>query len=266
MTAYVHGYETRENERLHDQAGTLAELLHWDTGYIDGSCVLEAACGVGAQTVRLARNSSGARFVAVDISEDSLAQARDRVRGADLDNVTFEQGDLFNLRFDNESFDHVFVCFVLEHLEKPLNALRVLKRLLKPGGTITVIEGDHGSAQFHPDSEAARDAIRALVEVQRRSGGDAMIGRRLFPLLSAAGFQEVHVSPRFVYVDSSKPELVDGFTKKTFTAMVEGIRERAIQADVITAARFDEGVRALYRTADEDGVFCYTFFKAVATK
>ena len=54
----------------------------------------------------------------------------------------------------NEPFDHVFVCFVLEHLARPVEALSILERLLRPGGTITLIEGDHGSTYFHPDSAA----------------------------------------------------------------------------------------------------------------
>ena len=62
--AYVHGYSTREQERLEDQARTLAELLHHDTAYPAGSRVLEAGCGVGAQTLRLARSSPEARIVA----------------------------------------------------------------------------------------------------------------------------------------------------------------------------------------------------------
>ena len=45
--------------------------------------------------------------------------------------------------------------------------------------------------------------------------------------------------------------------------MVEGVREPAIAAGLIDAERFDAGVRDLYRTAEADGVFCYTFFKAV---
>ena len=69
-----------------------------------------------------------------------------------------------------------------------------------------------------------------------------------------------------VYVDSSKPGLVDGFTKKTFTAMIEGVRRPALEAGLSTAADFDQGVADLYRTAEEDGVFCYTFFKARAVK
>ncbi|HPX10925.1 MAG TPA: methyltransferase domain-containing protein [Syntrophales bacterium] len=265
-TAYVHGYDPRENLRLQDQAGTLVELLHSDTTYPPGSRVLEAGCGVGAQTLTLAKNSPGAFITAFDISEASVAEAGKNVAAAGLGNVRVERADIFHLPYGPEAFDHVFVCFLLEHLAEPVKALRLLGRHLRRGGTITVIEGDHGSTFFHPDSEAAHRAIRCQVELQRKAGGNAMIGRELYPLLTGAGYGGIHVSPRMVYVDASKPGFVEGFTKKTFTAMIEGVRESSLKAGMIEPADFDAGIRDLYRTAEPDGVFCYTFFKAVGEK
>ena len=261
--AYVHGYDAREIRRLQDQASTLVELLHWDTAYPEGSSVLEAGCGVGAQTVTLASRSPKALITSIDVSEASLLQAGKAVRAAGIGNVTLRQADIFHLPFPPESFDHVFLCFVLEHLAQPVEALNALKRVLKPGGTMTVIEGDHGSAYFYPDSDYARRAVHCLVQLQARAKGDALIGRALYPLLTQAGFNGIRVSPRMVYVDASRPELVEGFTRKTFTAMIEGIRGRAIDSGLMSQAEFDRGVADLYRTAEADGVFCYTFFKAV---
>src|SRR5450756_157925 len=265
-SAYVHGYDPRENLRLQDQASTLVELLHSDTTYPEGSRVLEAGCGVGAQTITLASNSPKALITSIDVSEASVAEARKAVHTAGINNVTLRQADIFHLPFPPESFDHVFVCFVLEHLAQPVEALRALKYVLKPGGTITVIEGDHGSTYFYPDSVYARRAVRCQVELQARAGGNALIGRALYPLLREAGYGEIHVCPRMVYVDSSKPDLVEGFTKKTFTAMIEGVRESAIEAGITDPDAFDAGVRDLHRTAEADGVFCYTFFKGVGEK
>ena len=261
---YVHGYDPRENLRLQDQASTLVELLHSDTAYPEGSSVLEAGCGVGAQTVTLATNSPKALITSIDVSEASVAEARKAVQAAGINNVTLRQADIFHVPFPPESFDHVFLCFVLEHLARPVEALRALKHVLKPGGTITVIEGDHGSTYFYPDSDYARRAVRCQVELQARAGGNALIGRALYPLLREAGFGEVHVSPRMVYVDSSKPGLVEGFTRKTFTAMIEGIRKSSLESGIMSEADFDKGIADLYRTAEADGVFCYTFFKAKA--
>src|SRR4030081_1836464 len=117
--AYVHGYHARENERLQDQAGTLVDLLHSDTAFPAGSTVLEVGCGVGAQTVTLAQRSRGARFTSIDISAESIAEARRRIDRAGLTNVEFRQADIFALPYTAASFDHVFVCFVLEHLSRP---------------------------------------------------------------------------------------------------------------------------------------------------
>lgn len=257
MTDYVHGYDACANERLLDQAAALVDLLHHDTAYPAGSRVLEAGCGVGAQTVTLVARSPEARFTSIDVSADSLAQARERTRGAS--NVEFVQADIVALPFAPHSFDHVFVCFLLEHVGQPVHALRTLAALVRPGGTVTVIEGDHGSTYFHPDSAAAHDAIACQVELQRRAGGNAEIGRCLYPLMVEAGLEGVHVSPRMVYVDASHPELVDGFTHRTFTAMIEGVRHDALEAGLIAAQRFDEGIAALSATE----VFCYAFFKGV---
>lgn len=264
--AYVHGYSVRENQRLQDQATTLTDLLHADSLFPPGSHILEAGCGVGSQTLTLAQKNPQAFFTSIDISASSLEQAKAKLLAAGCQNVQFQQADIFNLPFPPDSFDHIFVCFVLEHLRDPEGVLACLKRVLKSGGTITIIEGDHGSAYFYPESEDAHQAINCQIKLQATAGGNALIGRELYPLLLKSGFTAIRVSPRMVYVDASKPELVDGFIRKTFTAMIEGVREQALQEKLIEAATFDQGIRDLYRTADAGGTFCYTFFKAMGSK
>ena len=81
---YVHGYSTKESIRLQDQASTLAELLHVDTIYPPGSRILEAGCGVGAQTLTLAANSPGALITAVDISETSVTEVARTIAAAGI--------------------------------------------------------------------------------------------------------------------------------------------------------------------------------------
>jgi ubiquinone/menaquinone biosynthesis C-methylase UbiE len=263
---YVHGYSEREIERLVDQATTLSDLLHNDTQYPAGASVLEAGCGVGAQTVSLVKNSPEAFFTCVDVSQESLEAAKKRVEASGHRNVVFRQADIFSLPFPDDNFDHIFVCFVLEHLKNPIDALLALKAKLKRGGSITVIEGDHGSAYFHPDSIEARQTIRCLIDLQARLGGNSLIGRQLFPLLFQAGFIDPLVSPRMVYVDSGRPEYIEGFTKNTFIAMVEGVKRQAIDSGIIDEAGWEKGIKDLYRTTEADGTFCYTFFKGAAFK
>jgi len=262
---YVHGRSDRESVRLHDQASGLGFLLHEGTRYPPGSTVLEAGCGVGAQTLLLAGNSPDAQFVSIDSSPESLARAEEHVSGKGLTNVTFQQADICHLPFRTGTFDHVFICFTLEHIRDPLLALDNLMRVLRPGGTITAIEGDHGTAVFYPDTPAAHRVIDCLVSLQRQAGGNALIGRELEHLLADAGFVEGIVSPLQTYASASIPRSSEA-VKSIFIAMIEGVREQAIGSGLVDPEAWDRGIRDLERTTEKDGMFCYTFFKAVGRK
>jgi ubiquinone/menaquinone biosynthesis C-methylase UbiE len=267
MNKYTHGYSERESERLHDQANTLRDLLHQDTIYPSGSRVLEAGCGVGAQTVILANNSPDAEFTSIDISQDSINKARDLIDREKISNVHFQQVDIFALPFEEESFDHVFVCFVLEHLQEPVRALIELRKVLRTGGSLTVVEGDHGSCYFHPETREALLAWHCLIQVQAYLKGNSLIGRQLFPLLNKAHLQKINISPRMVYADSSKPKLVDGFVRKTIIPMVEGVKKQALELKLIDHASWNKGIQDLNKIAESpEGTFCYTFFKGIGIK
>ena len=266
MTAgYVHGHDEPERRRLLDQAGSLASIVHHDTWFEPGTRVLEVGCGTGAHTVMFALDHPETRFVALDIEEVALDEVGRRSTEAGVSNIDCVLGDVYALPFEPESFDVVLVSFVLEHLTEPVRALEALRGLVRRGGRILVVEGDHGSAYFHPDSPDARAVIACQVELQRRLGGDANIGRRIGPLLEAAGYVDVLVSPRLVHADDRRPELMEGFTRRTFNAMIAGVREDAVRAGLCDEGAFDAGLAALERTARPGGVFLYTFFKATAS-
>jgi len=263
---YVHGYSNKEAVRLSDQAETLTDFLHSNTRYAKGCKVLESGCGVGAQTIILAQNSPLAQFTSIDISPESIGKADDLIKENNIANVKFKIADIYDLPFESENFDHIFVCFVLEHLENPLGALNNLKRVLKKDGSITLIEGDHGSTYFYPDSKEAKQVIQCQIDIQARMKGNTLIGRQMYPLLKSAGFKNIDVLPKMVYVDGSKPFLIDGFTRKTFIAMIEGVKEQAISMNLIDRGAWEKGVDDLYKTATSEGTFCYTFFKGLAIK
>jgi ubiquinone/menaquinone biosynthesis C-methylase UbiE len=263
---YVHGYSEREALRLNDQAATLDEIIHNDSIFSKDSLVLEAGCGVGAQTKIIATKNPDANFISVDLSEDSIREAKKMIRSSGIHNVKLMQADIYNLPFQDETFDSVIICFVLEHLRNPVQALKETKRVLKKGGTMIAVEGDHGSTFFYPDSEYAYAVINCQIQLQKLSGGNSNIGRELYPLFKAIELSDISVSPRMVYADASRPQLVEGFIKNTFTAMIEGVGEEAIQQGIVDRMTFEKGIKDLMRTAESDGVFSYTFFKGFGTK
>ena len=84
--------------------------------------------------------------------------------------------------------------------------------------------------------------------------------------MRAAGPRDVEVGPRTVYADAGRPAWVDGFTRRTFIAMVEGVEEPAIARGLIDRASWERGIADLRRTAEAGGTFSYTFFKGVGRR
>lgn len=48
--------------------------------------------------------------------------------------------------------------------------------------------------------------------------------------------------------------------------MIEGVKKQAIEEGLVDPETWDRGIRDLYRTTEQNGIFCYTFFKAVGRK
>lgn len=92
-TKYVHGYSEREALRLNDQAATLDDIIHNDSIFSKDSLVLEAGCGVGAQTKIIATKNPDSNFVSIDLSEDSIREAKEMIKSFGLNNVELKQAD-----------------------------------------------------------------------------------------------------------------------------------------------------------------------------
>ena len=265
--AYVHGYSERETQRLYDQAEILEDILHTGTDYPAGTKVLEAGCGVGGQTRLLVKRSPEAEFTCIDISEKSLATAKKLKEQGGFENVAFQQGNIHSLDFADEAFDYIFICFVLEHLDDPVAALTELKRVLKPGGTITVIEGDHGSCFWHPETPESVAAWNGLITAQRAQGHDPNIGRRLTPLLTEAEFDVQSCEHAWLYADRLSPDLRDGMVNHIIVPMVQSAEKQIFEDNLVPADIYTKGIADLSRVDKiDEGTFFYTWFKAVATK
>lgn len=122
-------FENTFNRAVYDGTGeAVARMIRPDDR------VLECACGTGAISVAIAPVC--ARLVATDYSEGMLSQARKKL--ATHSNVTVEQADITALRYAADSFDVAVAGNVIHLLPEPGDALKELKRVVKPGGTIIV--------------------------------------------------------------------------------------------------------------------------------
>ena len=264
---YVHGYSERETQRLQEQSLILEDLLHGGTSYPEGSRVLEVGCGVGAQTLILLRRNPGIQLTSVDMSSHSLMQARHAAEEEGFTHVSFRHEDILDSSLEAASFDHIFICFVLEHMETPTQALKQMMTFLRTGGTITLIEGDHSSARWYPESEASRAAWNGLVRSQQMLGHDPYIGRRLKEIMTGAGIRRAKVEPRAVDPDQSDPVLLDGVVNQIITPMVFSAQKQVLASNLVDPLIWKDGLRDLSQvSASPDGTFFYSWFKGVGIK
>jgi demethylmenaquinone methyltransferase/2-methoxy-6-polyprenyl-1,4-benzoquinol methylase len=101
-----------------------------------GNTVLDVAAGTGLVTRELIRRK-GCRVVALDQSAEMLAVARDRTRGLDVEIV---EGRAEQLPFDDASFDALTFTYLLRYVTEPAATLRELARVVKPHGTVAMLE------------------------------------------------------------------------------------------------------------------------------
>jgi ubiquinone/menaquinone biosynthesis C-methylase UbiE len=190
VTDYVHGYGTREQERLVEQAEHWRHRLIGDGTTLEpGARLLEVGCGVGAVLAVLGQEYPGVRLFGVDIEEKQLEFARGHLERSGVA-ATLRHGDALALPFEDESFDHVWMMWLLEHVADPPAALREARRVLVPNGAITAIEVDYSTCRAEPSTPAMEALFRAMVQGMSASGwSDA--GTRLPGWLREAGFREI---------------------------------------------------------------------------
>jgi SAM-dependent methyltransferase len=195
MAEYVHGYGTREQQRLLEQAEHWRHRLIADgTELQPGTRLLDVGCGVGAVLAVLGQEFPGVRLSGVDIEPAQLEFARSHLERAGIE-ATLREGDALALPFADASFDHVWMMWLLEHIPDAVAALHEARRVLVPGGAITAIEVDYSTCRVEPSTPSVEALLRAMVQGMAASGwGDA--GTRLPGWLREAGFRDVDEGER----------------------------------------------------------------------
>jgi ubiquinone/menaquinone biosynthesis C-methylase UbiE len=186
---YIHGTHDAEQARLAELNRmtnppflAFLELNEADT-------VLEVGSGLGLLAEEVARRAPSGAVVGVEFSAEQLERTH-----RSLPNLRFVRGDAHHLPFETGHFDVVYGRYVLEHLQDPLQTLREMRRVLRPGGRAFAQENNMQMVAFDPDCPAFEALLEQFIVLQSQLGGDGRIGKRLFSLFHRAGFQEIVLS------------------------------------------------------------------------
>lgn len=187
--SYIHGFSATEQARLLEQARMLEPNIFSKVDFVDGSKVLDLGCGVGAQSAIILKKWPGVHLTGVDASSEQLASAEKLLRAeVRARRCALVQAEASAMPFKDESFDAVFICFVLEHLPHPADVLREARRVLKKGGRLFCTEVFNSGVYLYPHSPAVEKYWAAFNAHQKSLGGDPDIGIKLPGLLTDAGF------------------------------------------------------------------------------
>ncbi|WP_269928057.1 methyltransferase domain-containing protein [Kocuria massiliensis] len=145
-----------------------------------GDRILDIGCGPGTISTDLAGivGATGS-VLGIDVSGVAIEEARSHARASGVPNASFEVGDLFGLAEDAGGFDIVHAHQVLQHLSRPVEALRAMVRLCRPGGIVAVRDADYGAMTWFPESSGMDRWLSVYSSGARLRGGEPDAGRRL---------------------------------------------------------------------------------------
>lgn len=187
---YTHGHHEsvlRSHQRRTAEDSAAYLLPHLSPGL----SVLDIGCGPGTITADLAERVAPGPVTAVDQAADVLDVARAETQRRDLSNVSFATADVHRLDFPDDSFDVVHAHQVLQHVADPVQALREMKRVCRPGGLVAARDADYAGFIWFPRLPALDVWLDLYERAARANGGEPDAGRRLLSWALEAGFDDV---------------------------------------------------------------------------
>jgi len=156
-----------------------------------GRTLLDVGCGPGTITNEFAGRLAPGAVIGLDVAADVVAQAASTAADAKIANVTYEVGDAYALRFDDDSFDIVHAHQVLQHVSDPVALLRELGRVCRPGGTIAVRDADYAAMSWYPELPALDAWMATYRAVAHHNDADPDAARKLLGWAHAAGYESI---------------------------------------------------------------------------
>ncbi len=187
---YTHGHHesvlrSHEWRTAENSAGYLLDRLE------RGMDLLDVGCGPGTITIDLATRVAPGAVLGIDRADEVIAQANALLAERGTPNVRFATGDVYALELDDGSFDVVHAHQVLQHLQEPVAALRELRRVLRPGGTLAVRDSDYAAFVWAPRDPMLDRWNELYHAVTLHNGAEADAGRFLLGWVQQAGFTEI---------------------------------------------------------------------------
>jgi len=262
---YIHGFTKEEQDRLFQQARLHESAIFSQLDFSSCRSLLEVGSGVGAQTQILLERYPETKIQCVDASSAQVARARAALAEPVKEGrVKIDVADALRLPYRDNSFDGAFICWLLEHVQKPVEILAEVKRALKPGGVIYCNEVFNATFYVHPYSPAMLQFWFEFNDYQWSLKGDPFVGGKLANYLIQAGYQNVTTKVLTHQYDNRMPKMRGTFIDY-WTELLLSAAPGLIKAGRVT----EETVREMTKESEKlknapDSVIFYSWIQARA--
>lgn len=264
---YLHGFDETEQARLVSQAKVLEEKIFEKIDFNHPKTILEIGCGVGAQTEILLNRFATAHITGIELSDIQLSTAKAYLSSKFSDEkYTLHQMNAEQMDFADNSFDAIYICWVLEHVNHPLNVLKEAYRVLKPNGIIYCTEVQNNHLHLEPYSSFLMDYWDKYNQLQMDMGGDPFVGVKLNDVLRQSGFECVELYPQLMHHDQHDPKGRERMVNYWTELMLSGLNG-LLQAQKIGEHDREKIVAEMQKVkTNTNGVFAYSFMQARGVK
>ncbi|AMG83717.1 MULTISPECIES: class I SAM-dependent methyltransferase [Microbacterium] len=252
MASYTHGHHESvlRSHSVRDIANSAAYLRPHLTAE---TRLLDVGAGPGSITVDFA--GVVAHVTATEIDDAALSLSRDLAAARDVGNIAFSVEDVHALSFADDSFDVVHAHQVLQHVADPVQALREMRRVAKPGGLIAARDADYAGFLWFPVLPELDRWLTLYRAAARANGGEPDAGRRLLAWARAAGFEDVTATAStWCYATPSERAWWGGMWADRI--LESALARQLVDEEMASAADLQEISDAWKRWADDgDGWF-----------
>lgn len=209
---YIHGFSKSEQDRLYHQARVHEDVIFSNLDFSECKKIVEIGSGVGAQTQILLERYPDVTIDCVDASKDQLARAAEtHATAISAGRVRLNNADAIHMPFQDNAFDGAFICWLLEHVQNPIDLLSEARRVLKSGGVIYCNEVLNATFYLHPYSPATLKFWFEFNDQQWALKGDPFVGGKLANFLIKSGFQNISTKVLTHQYDSRMPKKRSAF-------------------------------------------------------
>lgn len=263
---YLHGFSQKEQDRLRSQAEFCEFAIYQNVNFQDRKNLLEVGCGVGAQTEILLRRFPKLNITGIDLNKAQLKSAQEHLARYPHLNGRYKLQEMAadNLKFEANTFDCAFLCWILEHVPNPAKALSEVRRVLRPGGEIVVTEVMNSSFFLDPYSPHVWKYWMAFNDFQYDRAGDPFIGAKLGNLLTSIGYRSIQTEIKTWHFDNRFPEkrklFIEFWCELLLSAADALVAQKYVDEE--TVSKCAQELKTVAN--DPNAVFLYSFAQARA--